>query len=192
MHKRSGGNRTSTDECLPHVLWGGYLTPKGIIDDGVGISTSSVGGKSEVYAVWYKVLTSKMYEGRLLRKIVLQAVECGRGSWMRSMGRCIGRFGWQDMIGGVVRELSVKCMLLSVVWNNIKDEWRKEVQKKPKLSMMKLTGECEVESSCALLNSKAVRRIMLKLRGRTAAFQIEMGRWHGMKRKERVCKECDI
>ena len=51
MHKRSGGNRTSTDACLPHALWGGHLTPKGIIDDLVGISTSSVGGKSEVHAV---------------------------------------------------------------------------------------------------------------------------------------------
>ena len=55
---------------------------------------------------WYKVLTSKIYEGRLLRKVVLQVVECGRGSWMRSIGRCIGRFGWQDMSGGVVWELS--------------------------------------------------------------------------------------
>ena len=36
---------------LPHVLWGGYLTPKGITDDGVVISTSSVGGKSEVRTV---------------------------------------------------------------------------------------------------------------------------------------------
>ena len=32
---------------------------------------------------------------------------------------------------------------------------------------------------------------MLKLRGGTAAFQIEMGRWYGVKREERVCKECD-
>ena len=32
---------------------------------------------------------------------------------------------------------------------------------------------------------------MLKLRGGTAAFQIEMGRWHGLKREERVCKVCD-
>ena len=33
-------------------FWGWYLTPKGmIIDDGVGISTSSVGGKSEARAV---------------------------------------------------------------------------------------------------------------------------------------------
>ena len=48
MHKRSGGN-ISTDACLLPVLW--HFTPKGIIDDGVGISTSSVGGKSEVCAV---------------------------------------------------------------------------------------------------------------------------------------------
>ena len=112
---------------------------------------------------------------------------------MRSIGRCIGKFGWQDMSGGVVRELSgteVKCMLLSVAWSNVKDEWRKEVHEKPKLSMMKLIGKCEVELSCALLKTKAERRMMLKLRGGTAAFQIGMGRWRGMKREERVCKEC--
>ena len=48
-----------------------------------------------------------------------------------------------------------------------------------------------MEASCALLKSKAERRMMLKLRGGMAAFQIEMGRWHGMMREERVCKECD-
>ena len=29
---------------------------------------------------WYRVLTSKVYEGRLLRKVASQAVECGRRS----------------------------------------------------------------------------------------------------------------
>ena len=98
------------------------------------------------------------------------------------------------MSGGVIRELSeveVKCMLLSMAWRNVKDEWRKKVHEKSKLSMMKLIGECEVESSCALLKSKAERSMMLKLRGGTATFQIEKGRWHGLKREERVCKECN-
>ena len=66
---------------------------------------------------WYKVLTSKVYEGRLLRKVASQAVECGKGSWMRSIDRCVGKFGWQDVSSGVIRELSetdVKGMLLSV------------------------------------------------------------------------------
>ena len=30
----------------------------------------------------------------------------------------------------------------------------------------------------------------MKLRGGTAAFQIEVGRWRGIKREERICKEC--
>ena len=31
----------------------------------------------------------------------------------------------------------------------------------------------------------------MKLRGETATFQIEMGRWYGLKREEWVCKECN-
>ena len=107
-------------------------------------------------------------------------MECEKGSWRRNIGRCVGKFGWQDESGGVIRELSeadVKGMLLSVAWRNVRDEWSKEMHEKPKLSMMKRITECEVRSSCAFLKSKAERRRMLKLRGGTAAFQIEMGRW---------------
>ena len=57
---------------------------------------------------------------------------------------------------------------------------------------MKLIGECEVESSCALFKSKAERRMMLKLRGGTAAFQIETGRWHGIKREERYARNVTV
>ena len=65
------------------------------------------------------------------------------------------------------------------------------MHEKPKLSMMEQIAECGIESSCAGLKSKDERRMMLKLRGVTEAFQIEMGRWHGVKREERVCKECN-
>ena len=37
---------------------------------------------------WYKVLTNKVYEGRLLRKVATQAVECEKGSWMRHWQVC--------------------------------------------------------------------------------------------------------
>ena len=57
--------------------------------------------------------------------------------------------------------------------------------------MMEWFAECGIESSCAVLKSKNERRMMLKLRGGMAAFQIEMGRWHEVKREERVCKERD-
>ena len=55
---------------------------------------------------------------------------------MRSIGRCVGKFGWQDVSGCVIRKLSeadVKSMLLSVAWRNARDEWRKEMHEKPKL-----------------------------------------------------------
>ena len=61
---------------------------------------------------------------------------------------------------------------------------------RPKLFMIKLIVECEVKSSCAFLKAKSERRTMLKLRGGTAAFQIEMGRWHGVRKEDRICKKC--
>ena len=105
---------------------------------------------------WYKVLTSKVYEGRLLRKVASQAVECEKGSWMRNIGRCVGKFGWQDVSGGVIRELSeadVKGMLLSVAWRNVRGDWRKEMHEKPKLLMKQIT-ECEVRLSRAFANQR--------------------------------------
>ena len=33
--------------------------------------------------------------------------------------------------------------------------------------------------------------MLVKLRGGTAPFQIELGRWQGVERKRRICKECE-
>ena len=46
-----GSNRTSTAACFLHAIWDGHITSKGIVDDEDGVSTSSVGGKSEVHVV---------------------------------------------------------------------------------------------------------------------------------------------
>ena len=46
-----------------------------------------------------------------------------------------------------------------------------------KWSMMMQITECEIKSSRAFLKSKAERRMMLNLRGGTAAFQIEKVAW---------------
>ena len=48
----------------------------------------------------------------------------------------------------------------------------------------------EMELSCAALKRKRDRRMMIKPRGSTAAFQIEVRRWQGVVRKERTSKEC--
>ena len=39
---------------------------------------------------WLKVLTSRLYELRLLKKIARQAVECGKGVWIKNMAKCVG------------------------------------------------------------------------------------------------------
>ena len=172
----------------------GTLHPKTSLMMEMGLLPVAWEARVRCVQFWYKILMSKVYEGRLLRKVALRAVEWRKGCWIRSIAKCVGKFGWQDVSGGMIRELSqseVNDMLLSVAWRNVKEEWKKEMHEKPKLSMMELIAECGVESSCAVLKLKAERRMMLKLRGGTAAFQIEMGRWHGVKREERVCKECD-
>ena len=97
-------------------------------------------------------------------------MEWGKGCWIRSIAKCVGKIGWQDVSVGT----EVNDMLLSVAWMNVREEWKKEMLEKPKLSMMERIAECGVESSCVVL--KAERRMMLKLRGGTAAFELK---WEG-------------
>ena len=61
---------------------------------------------------------------------------------------------------------------------------------KPKLTMLKRITNLDEWSDCARLRQRADRRMMIKLRGGTATFQIETGRWCGVTREDRVCKEC--
>ena len=70
----------------------------------------------------------------------------------------------------------------------MREEWNKDLGKKPKLSMLKkiVEGGQDPKSSCTDLKSKRERRVMLKLRGGTAAFQVETSRWQGVKREDRV------
>ena len=56
--------------------------------------------------------------------------------------------------------------------------------------MLKRITNLEEWSDCAGLRQRADRRMMIKLRGGATAFQIETGRWHGLVREDRVCKEC--
>ena len=64
------------------------------------------------------------------------------------------------------------------------------MEERLKLGILNEIAALECESSCAVLRRKRDRNMMMKLRGGTAAFQIEVGRWKGVAREERVCKEC--
>ena len=66
----------------------------------------------------------------------------------------------------------------------------REMEERPKLGKMKDILALEFEWSCAAWKRKRDSRMMIKLREGTAAFQIQVERWQGVEREERVCKEC--
>ena len=53
--------------------------------------------------------------------------------------------------------------------------------------MLKEIMELEEDliSSCAGWRVESERRMLLKFRGGTAAFQVELGRWHGVSKERR-------
>ena len=142
---------------------------------------------------WVRVLSSEAYDGRLIRRVATEAVKFGRGSWLRKISMCCKEFGWQEIEMKDVRGLSnteVKEMLESIAWRKTREEWGREMEMKPKLTMLRRITNLDEWSDCAGLRQRADRRVMIKLRGGTAAFQIETGRWRGVGREDRVCKEC--
>ena len=81
-----------------------------------------------------------------------------------------------------VRGLSnveVKEMLESIAWRKTGEEWGREMEVKPKLSMLQKIMDLEEWSDCTRLRRRSDRRMMIKLRGDTVVFQIETGRWRG-------------
>ena len=79
-----------------------------------------------------------------------------------------------------VRGLSnaeVKEMLESIAWRKTREEWGREMKVKPKLITLKKITDLEEWADCVGLRQRADRRMMIKLRGGMAAFQIETGRW---------------
>ena len=84
-------------------------------------------------------------------------------------------------------------MLESIAWRRVKEEWRDELEKKSKLGVLKKLVELEEDLiyRCAGWKVKSERRMLLKLRGGTAVFQVELGRWHGVRREDRMYKECN-
>ena len=66
---------------------------------------------------WLEVLSSKLYDERLLRRVALQAVKYGWGSWLKKMVSRCREFGWQEVGVEQVKDMpeaELKGMLESV------------------------------------------------------------------------------
>ena len=95
---------------------------------------------------WLKILTSAAYNGRLLKRVSVEAIRLNKGTWIKKMTACCNDFGWQDVGGEQVKDMSeneLKRMLVSVAWRTVRKEWSQELENKPKLSMLKKMAEYE-------------------------------------------------
>ena len=63
---------------------------------------------------------------------------------------------------------------------------------KPKFEMTERLMESECKARCVWIDSKRHRRMMTRMRGGTAELGIEVGRWHGVRREDRVCKYVEV
>ena len=120
-----------------------------------------------------------------------EAVRFARGSWLRKISMCCNEFEWQEISMKYVRGLSnteVKEMLESIARRKTREEWGREMEVKPKLSMLKRITNLDEWLDCTGLRQRADRRMMIKLRGGMAAFKIETGRWRGVAREDRICR----
>ena len=143
-------------------------------------------------AFWFRILSNPLYDGRILRVAAVEAMVCG-GSWMMKLQDCLKSFGWDGVGAEEVRGLSsaeIKVMLETCAKRSIEDEWTCELSTKPKLATLRLLKEKGSESRCLEVASKSLRRMMMMLRGGTAPLMIESGRWRGLPREERRCREC--
>ena len=104
----------------------------------------------------------------MIRRVATEAVKFGRGSWLRMISMCCKEFGWQEIKMKDVRGLyntEVKEMLESIAWRKTREEWGREMEVKPKLTMSKRITNLDEWSDCAGLRQRADRRMMIKRRG---------------------------
>ena len=85
----------------------------------------------------------------------------------------------------------VRKVLMDVALKGVRSRWKKEAcaQRHPTLEMVGSLMEQECEGRGMMVKCKRRRRLV-KLRGGTAELGVETGRWRGVRREERICKNC--
>ena len=61
--------------------------------------------RTKCISFWFKVLSSPLYEGRILRAVALEAVQ-RRVGWVRNLQRCLKHLGWGEVRVEAVHGLS--------------------------------------------------------------------------------------
>ena len=144
---------------------------------------------------WYKVMM--MGEERLVKRVAMEALSLkGKVKWWENLERCLADFGWGDVRLNSMKGMSnveVKYMLKNCVWREVTKMWAERLEEWPKLCVLKELVRGGFEARRVGVRRKKIRRTLTKLGGGggTAELQMEVGRWRGLKRKERKCTECN-
>ena len=141
---------------------------------------------------WVRVM--RMSENRLLKQVMMEVMEVGDGvRWKHDLEKSLRMFGWEGLGAEGLSSLSlneVRQMLRDVAWRQVVESWRVEARSHSKLVEVGKIIEKGCKERCMEVKCKRKRRILTKLRGGTAGLEIETGRWRGISREDRLCKNC--
>ena len=88
---------TSATESSPVILWSRDSPPPNITAAGARGPPSGMAGEDEMYVFWLKILTNAAYDGRLLKRVSVEAIRLNKGTWIKKMTACCNDFGWQNV-----------------------------------------------------------------------------------------------
>ena len=141
---------------------------------------------------WVQVV--RMNDDRLVKVVMLEALEIGsKVKWVKELQQSLEKLGWRGLnvatLDGLAKK-EVKQLLKDTAWRRVKAVWREKAKGSSKLEMTGKLMDNECKARCVGIDCKRRRRMMAELRGGTAELGVETGRWHGLRREDRVCKEC--
>ena len=137
-----------------------------------------------------------MGDNRLIRSVMLEAMEMrGKVKWLRDLEQSLGELGWKGVSVEDMRRLSsgeIRQMLRDSAWRMVREAWDAEIQERSKLGVVKGLLECGCQSRCVDVGNKRIWRMLAKLIERWNGRIEGGGRWNGLKKEERICKQCTM
>ena len=74
------------------------------------------------------------------------------------------------------------------VWRAVKARWEADLEKKPKLKVMREISKGDMSHRCVDVGKERLRRMLTKLRGGTAELKEEKMEWS----TQRTCPVCSV
>ena len=172
----------------------GRLHPRVSLQFEMQMVPLSFEAKKRCIEFWVKVM--RMESNRLVKMVMLEAMGLrGKVKWIEKLKQSLEEIGWMGVGMEELGKLSngeVVQMLRDCVWRAVKESWAVQAEQHSKLKVVKELRKIRCEATCIDVESKGIRRMLTKLRGGTAELRVETGRWSGLRREERICKQCAL